>query len=364
MPLPLDTAEQIASRAAGLYETAFPPVPGVSGGIDARSPGTVAGVNTRIVGMAGFALRLYLEEQASELMPDTAVTNLSRHAAIWGVTRDQPTPGTGNLTVTASSAAFIPINASLSAPSGTVVTVTSATSIAAGATAAVPVQTSGYGAVQNQAAGVVFRFTSPIMGLNPQSGTVDSNGITGGTDLESTDSWRLRMLAKIRQPPSGGAAYDYIAWAKAAASTIQYVSVQANYGGLGNVGVIVAAADPGSSAPRVATSGELAEVTAYLTDPVRKPVCAVINVVGATLLPVAVTLHLNPDTPSNRIAAATALALFFLQDAQIGGTIYASRLDNAVSNGSGEYSHERTLPAADVTAGATQMPSLSTVTWV
>jgi uncharacterized phage protein gp47/JayE len=39
--------------------------------------------------------------------------------------------------------------------------------------------------------------------------------LTGGTDQETDDELRLRVLTRIRQPPMGGDADDYVAWALA-----------------------------------------------------------------------------------------------------------------------------------------------------
>jgi uncharacterized phage protein gp47/JayE len=39
--------------------------------------------------------------------------------------------------------------------------------------------------------------------------------VDGGVDEESDDDLRIRVLERIRQPPQGGAAHDYVRWAKA-----------------------------------------------------------------------------------------------------------------------------------------------------
>jgi uncharacterized phage protein gp47/JayE len=94
-----------------------------------------------------------------------------------------------------------------------------------------------------------------------------------------------------------------------------------------------------------------------------RPVTARAVVSAATLVPVPVTLSLNPNTALTQQAATAALQLFFAQGQKIGGTLYVSRLDNAVSNSDGEYSHERTAPAADVTCLPSQLLTLGTVTF-
>jgi uncharacterized phage protein gp47/JayE len=143
----------------------------------------------------------------------------------------------------------------------------------------------------------------------------------------------------------GGALNDYIVWAEAALTDVEYVSPIANMFGLGTVGVPFLMAGPvGPSAAEIAT------VQAYLTDPSRKPATAQVTALAGVLNPINITIHLNPDTTVIRAAATTALQYFFLQSAQIGATTYVSRLNNAISSGDGEYSHELLAPAADVPA--------------
>jgi uncharacterized phage protein gp47/JayE len=354
MPWPLPTPEQIADRASSVYEQTFP-------GIDARSANSLASTNARITGMSTFDLYLYQTYLAQELMPDTANDWLPRHADIWGVPQDQPTAAAGNMLFTSTGGAVVvPANTGLFATSGVIVLTQADATVPAGGSLLVAVTASEPGSQGNQPGGTVFTLIgAPLPGLNPQGGTLDSNGLTGGLDLEGIEAWRWRILDRIRLPPDGGAPDDYVTWAKASMPNVQYVSVQPNWGGLGNVGVIFA-----MSGPATPTTTEISALLTYLSVPSRKPVCATPVVLGATLMPVPVSIALNPDTPATRAAATNALNLFFTQDAAIGGTVYMSRLDNALSSASGEYSHERTLPAADVVMSATEIATLGPVTFL
>jgi uncharacterized phage protein gp47/JayE len=42
---------------------------------------------------------------------------------------------------------------------------------------------------------------------------VDANKLVNGSDIESIPDLRARLLERIQNPPSGGAAEDYVAWA-------------------------------------------------------------------------------------------------------------------------------------------------------
>jgi uncharacterized phage protein gp47/JayE len=345
---PLPAPGVIAGQVASVYESA----PGLAG-IDARSPNTLAGVNARAIEMAIFDLYLYQSYLAGELMPDTAIDTLDRHAAIWGVPRLQPTYATGTAPFLGTPGIVVPAGFLVVAPSQAIFQTLASGTIGGGGGVEIALRSLVTGAAQNLPTGTVCAAISPLGGLSPQSVVLD--GMSGGTDLEATEAWRSRILARIREPANGGSADDYVNWAKAALSTVAYAEVLPAWGGLGNVGVAIA-----MTGPRVATSGEIAIVAAYIAP--RRPVTANVTVLGATLVAVNISLHINPDNVATRAAVNAALALAFLRDAKIGGTTFMSRLDNAIS-GSGEYSHERFAPSADVAVTATQLPTLGSVSF-
>ncbi len=353
MALPMPAPGDIAARGAAVFEQALP-------GIDARTPNTVATTYTRVNEMTIFDLYLYLAYIQRELFVTTAQDYLPDHAAVWQVPRNQPTGAAGNVTVWGNVGAPFPAGAIFSVRGSNITYIaTAAVNIGADGTALVPVQAQVTGAAGNLAAGTVLTLASPIEYIYPQSGTVDANGLTGGADLEDIEDWRARILAVIRQRPMGGAQNDYVDWAEAALTGVQYVNPVGSMFGLGTVGVVILMAGPA-----VPTPTEIATVQAYIADPSRKPLTADVTVVAGTLNPVPVTLHLNPDTTLTRAAATTALQYFFMQSAAIGGTIYFSRLDAAIANGDGEYSHEMIAPTADVPAPSnTAMNTLGLVTF-
>jgi uncharacterized phage protein gp47/JayE len=348
--------DDLADQAASVYEAGFP-------GCDARSGLSLLSVSARLFAMGVFDAELFQARLAQELMPDTAVDWLYRHAAIWNVPQEQPVAASGFLSISAPSGFPVPSGLMLAAPNGVVVQTTAVVDAGVGNIAVVPVVAVVAGSAGNLAAGTVMTTVSPLAGLSAQTAPVNSAGIstqptaglTGGLDLEGVDSWRSRILAAIRTPAAGGASADYQAWVREVLPGA-YVSVVRGWVGAGSVGVIVAA--PG---PLVCSGAQITAIQNYLN--VEAPVTAEVVVVAASLWPVDVTLTLSPDSINNQTNALSALAQFFVGDAAIGGTIFVSRLDNAVSSASGEYSHERTLPAADQTAGNTQIPVLGTVTW-
>jgi uncharacterized phage protein gp47/JayE len=318
-------------------------------------------VNCRITELAMLDLYYYQGNIAVELMPDTAVNNLSRFGSIWGVPQDQAAAAEGNVILTGTVGDVVPSEIVLSYP-GTNITYesTAGGTIESGGTISVPVVATPAGTGGNLAAGTNLTVTTPVSGLTSQTGVVDSNGITGGVDLESTSSWRSRILARIRLPAMGGSVNDYETWTKAALVGVADVNVISGYGGLPNVGVVFAMAGPA-----VPTSGQVATVQAYLNEPSIKPVTAVPVVLACTLNPIAVTLHLVPDTPALRTAATAALALSFQQNATIGSTTTFASLENAVASTAGLTSYVLSVPSADVAAPSQlAINTLGTVTFV
>lgn len=359
---PIPAPGDIASRCAAVYEAYFPPNPvlGITG-IDARNDNTIATINCKITELAMLDLYYYQGNIAVELMPDTAEQNLSRFGAIWGVPQDQPAAATGNVVVTGTVGAAIPTAIVFSYPNSNLTyTSTAGGNIGAGGTLSVPVVATPAGSAGNQAAGTVLTISTPVGGLTAQQGVVDASGIAGGEDLESPASWRSRILARIRQPAMGGSQNDYVTWAKAALSGVGLVQVLGGYGGLPNVGVVIAMAGPA-----VPTAGQLATIQAYLNQPGIKPVTAVPVVLACVLNPVAVTVHLAPDTPTLRAGVTASLALCFAQNATIGGTITFASLENAIASVVGTGSYVLSVPAADTPAPSVlSVNTLGAVTFI
>jgi uncharacterized phage protein gp47/JayE len=351
---PIPAPATIASQAAGVYEGLFP-------GIDARSANSVAAANCRIVSLTGYDLYQMQVSLANELMVNTAVAWLPFHANIWQVPQLQPTPATGNAVFANASGAavVVPAGTLLSFATGWLYMTTAAVTIPAASTGSAPITSALAGTTYNLPAGTVLALVSPIGGITPSSATLDSNGAADGTDLETTDAWRARIVAEIGNPGDGGSLNDYVVWAKKAGAA--FVNVVPQAVGPGSVGIYIAG--PG---PSVASAQLVAAVQAYITGPSVKPTTARVLVMASTLMPENVTLHLNPDTALTRAAAVTGLELFFLQSAlqqnQTGqNVLYMSRLDSAISSASGEYSHERYAPAADLTFPPSQLFTLGAV---
>lgn len=351
---PIPTPPQLFNQAASVYETN----PALAG-IDARSANSVASTNCRLYALGSYDRYLMQANLAQELMPDTAVVWLPRHANIWGVPQLQPTPATGNAVFSGATGTPIPSGAILTYQTALYMT-TSSAEVGSEGTVSVPITSVQGGSAYNLPAGTTLNLVSAISGLNPQAGVLDSNGAANGTDLEEIEHWRGRILAAIRVAANGGSLSDYYQWA--ADGGAQYTNVVPN--GIGAGSVLIYIWGPG---PSVASDQLVTAVQNFIgvyngTPSGVRPVTANAVVVAGTLLAQNVTANIDPFTETTEASAGAAIALFFQQNAAGGAPLYYSRLDNAISNAADVFDDDLTTPSGNVTCLASQIIVLGTVT--
>lgn len=350
MTWPIPAPADIAEAGAAVLQSTFPDA-------DPRAPESVMAALCRILGLTLYDAYLFALSRAQELMPDTAVEWLERHADIWGVTRLPAVAAGGPVTFAGAAGTAIPAGTELRANDGAAFTTQALAMIGGGGTATVQILAVAAGAAGSLAAGTQVPLVSPIAGLSVQSATVAAGGLASpaGRDRETDEGLRDRLLRRIRTPPRGGAAADYEAWAREVPG-VERVRVESSWVGAGSVGVIVAMA--GGTVP---SGGDLDAVAAAIET--RRPVTATVVVAPIELVAINVSIGITPDTAAIRAAVAAALDLFFAR-ADIGAPLYATRLSEAVSAAAGEYAHEVVgLPAVTVLAPQ-QMPVLGTLTFV
>ena len=326
--------------------------------IDARSERSVLGAIARSNAGALYASHLHLRRIADELMPDTAEDWLSRHGGLWGVARRAATGAVGQVTFTGPAGGAIPSGVTLTLNGVRWITVASAT-LGSGGAATVSCSAVNTGAVGNVAAGMALALVSPLLTLSAQQAVVAAGGISGGADIESLDSWKARILAKIREPAHGGATFDYEYWAQ---QVIAYarLNVMRAWVGAGSVGVafVMPVAGGGVRAP---TTAEIKVLDDYLQ--VMKPVEAEVITLAGTLTPVNVTVAVSPNSQTAIDAATAAIKAWFLSaEFDLGAPLRLSRLSEAISAATGETYHRITAPAADVLTAQNEMLVLGTLT--
>jgi len=225
------------------------------------------------------------------------------------------------------------------------------------------------GADGNDDPGIILTFTSPIAGVG-STVTVSADGITGGTDEEEDDDLRERVLARKRQPPHGGADFDYEAWALEVGG-ITRVWTFPQYQGVGTIGVAFVR---DGDTPIIPNATQRAAVRSYIvehTDPgtgltVGCPVTAEPGLFIVELNPLAVNFEIGlyPNTAAVRTAVTNELTALIVREGGPGETIYLSEIGEAISLATGEERHRLVAPIIEVTATLNQVHMLGIITFV
>lgn len=316
-----------------------------------------AEVYARALSGAAHGLYGYIDWLSRQLIYDTADSDmLERWASIWGISRKAATAATGSVTFTGSNGAVIPSGTTLAAYDGQLYATTADATIAAG-TVVVAVTASAVGLAGNRATGQTFTLQSPISGV---IATAAAGAMTGGTDTETDDSLRSRLLARIQEPPHGGDKADYLAWTlEVPGVTRAWVYPQEL--GIGTVSVRFMMDD--SYVDGIPLAGDVTAVAAHI-DPVR-PVTAQVTVVAPVAVPLNFTIAaLSPASIAVQAAITQELKDLIAREAYPGGTIYLSHIREAISIAAGELDHSLTSPAANVVMTTGNISTFGTITWV
>ncbi|MFG6462252.1 baseplate J/gp47 family protein [Roseateles sp. DXS20W] len=349
MPFARPSLTDLIARAAADIEAALP-------GADARLRRSNLAVLGRMHAGAVHGLYGYLDWLAQQLMVDTAETVfLDRFAGIWGVQRVPAAFAAGPVSVTGTAGVVVPAGTQLQRSDGMGYTTTADAVLVAGA-ANVPVAALTAGVGGNADAGTRMAFTAPVSGVNTVA-AVAAGGLTQGADHEDDAALRGRVLARIQQPPMGGARNDYEAWAlEVAGVTRAWVYPLEN-----GPGTVVVRFVRDGDASLIPDSAEVAAVQAYIDE--LRPVCAQVTVEAPTQAALNMTIQLTPNTTAVRAAVQAELADVLQREAMPGGTILLSHLREAISVAAGETNSVLVTPTADVEHDPGEMPVLGTITW-
>jgi uncharacterized phage protein gp47/JayE len=312
---------------------------------------------------AGTTHLLYgrLDWSFRQLFPDTAETEfLDRWASIWGVQRYPATAAAGRVVWPAQANAQVPAGALMQRGDGVRYHADMGGSEHDGEIVLF-VQADEPGRDGNAEPGAVLRLSTTAAGVAVE-GTVEYPGLAGGADQQSDALLLQAVLLRIRQPPHGGAAFDYVRW------TLEVPGVTRAWcyplqNGAGSVTVRfmmdeVRANNPAGAG--IPTEADVVLVAAHI-DPVR-PVTARILVYPPIAYPVDVTIAgLEPDTPEIRDMIAEGLAQMLLQETEPGGSIYLSQWSAAIAFTPGVRRFVLVAPAAQVDVEVGEIVALGEV---
>lgn len=301
----------------------------------------------------------YIAWAVRQIFPDTAeAENMARWASIWGVQRTAATFAAGDVTFTGVDGSIIPEGTRLKRSDGVFYLTTESAMIMAG-TATAGVQAVNAGVLGNTDAGGALILVNSVAGVSTNA-AVAAGGIVDGLDSEADESLRTRLLDRIQQPPHGGAAFDYIKWAKELAGVTQAWA----YPGEAGTGTVTVRFVMDGQANIIPDAGKVAEVQAYIDAPERRPATAEVFVVAPVAVPVNFTIHIAPDTADVRANVEASLRDLLKRTAEPGGTILISKIREAVSVAAGENDNSVSVPSANVTNGTGEISTFGAITWI
>jgi uncharacterized phage protein gp47/JayE len=306
---------------------------------------------------ASHELHGHLQFIAQNVIYDTATSEyLDRWASIWLTTpRLAATPASGNVTITGENGVVIPVDSVFISSTGIEYISQADATISAG-TALLALVALTSGANTNLIAGSLLSLSTPITSVASVA-TVDASGLTQGADQEDDSKLRARLLARIQQPPHGGADYDYVNWAlEVPGVTRAWVYPQEL--GLGTVTVRFVRDNDVSIIP---DGAEVLAVYDYIE--ALRPVTADLTVVAPIAVPLDFTIAALPNTLAVKTAIETELRDLITRESKPAGTIYLSHIREAISIAAGENNYTMTLPNADVTNTVGNMTTFGTITW-
>jgi uncharacterized phage protein gp47/JayE len=340
---------------ADLLNRAFADIQSRLPGSDATLRRSNLNVLSRVHTAGVHGLYGFIAWLATQLIYDTAEAEyLERWASIWGINRLPASFATGTITMTGTNGVTIPALAELQRADGVLYTVNADVIIAAGvATAAVTAVETGQAG--NAATGYVLTLTSPIAGV---TATATAGVLSGGADAEKDAALRARFIARIQQPPHGGAKFDYEAWAlEVAGVTRAWVYPQE----LG-AGTVTVRFVRDNDAGLIPDAGEVAAVQAYIDN--LRPVTAAVSVVAPVAVALNLSIGVTPNTTVVKTAVTAELTDLISRESIPGGTLYLSHIRAAISAAAGETNYTMTAPAADVVSATGNITTLGTITWL
>lgn len=319
---------------------------------------SVENIIARVITMGVQMLDGHIAYIARQIHPTTAEAEYlySHHGALFDMPPKEPEAAKGAVTFTGVNGVTVPAGTLLRRADNMEYTL-DADALISGGTATGNVTAMEAGASGNAVVGVALTLPTPIAAVQ-STVTVSGDGLVGGVDVEPEDDYRERILERWRRPPHGGAAHDYIAWAKEVPG-ITRAWPYPNQQGPGTVTVIVVMDNKEGSI--IPSPSEVAVVQEHIE--AQRPVTGDVFVVAPTPIEVDFEINISPNSLVVQTAIQNELADLFLRESKPGGTLLISRIREAVSLAAGEFDHTMVSPTANVVRDFGEISVLGTITF-
>ncbi len=276
-----------------------------------------------------------------------------------GVIRKLDTASTGPVTFIGT--APIPLDTLMTHQNGLTYRVTESAEPAAGSVV-VTIVCEETGPQGDLDSGETLTLASSVPGVQPE-GT--SGDISGGADIESISSLLERLLFRKRNPPMGGAIYDYVAWCREVAGVTRAWAIDAYQGG-STVGYAFVFDDREDILPTTTDKTNMAAYIFRHQDPatgldVGRPGGIEAVDIPLMLKVTDLAIQLTPDTSENRTAVMQSLEAYWTSLSPA-STLYVSKVRTAIGEVDSVEDYQLDL-VADVTATTEELHALGVITW-
>ncbi len=359
MGFSIPNLSELATRTARSFRA------NLKGSDAALWPNNVAVVAKVIAGAVWepFSFLDYISRQIFVLTADGPF--IDRHAAEYGMARKPATFAEGSIILSGDAGVTVPSGLVVQRADGLrydVIT-SGTTNVDGNVTLGVRAQVAGKSG--NAPAGVGMSLIAPLDRIL-SAGEVAPSGVGLGADQESDESLRQRVWFRKKLPPHGGAAHDYVAWAREIGGVTRvFVDPVTATNGRASVGVWFLMDE--LYANGIPQGADVTRVSAYING--LRPAGAVVDVSAPTPITVNIVIDgLTPDSTAIRNAVVAELTDLFRRVCRVSTTtdpftLYRSKIIEAISIAAGEDHHLLTTPVADVVADTGQIPVLGTVTF-
>lgn len=324
-------------------------------------------------GMAGLShLQLgFLEWASKQIMPDTAEDEwLIRWATIFNLQLIDATFAEFNIDVTGNAGGTIDEEDIYQNALGFQYRPANQVTVPVGGSISVKLVALLPGIDSNMDVGGKVTLVSPVSNVNSESTITEI--VTVAANQETIESLRARVLNRMRLPPLGGSANDYITWAKEVAGVTRSW-VLPLYTGPGTVAVSFVTDGDDDIIP---TTPKVNEVRAYIEE--RKPVTALLTVFAPVAAPMDLNIKIKPNTADVQAAITSELNDLVRRDATLAGSykspgvtndgsLLLSKINQAISIAVGLEDHEiatiNGLAPANVVPADGELVTLGNITW-
>ncbi|ACI50357.1 Baseplate J family protein [Gluconacetobacter diazotrophicus PA1 5] len=314
----------------------------------------------------------YLDYISLQGVPFTATgTILENWGSLKGVVRDSAVAASGSITFSGTADTDIPAGSVITRNSDGLTFTTTASGVVG---SPVPIVASQTGVIGNTASGSGFTLSVAISGVSP-SLTLTSN-ITSGTDIETDDALRSRILAAFSTIPSGGTPTDHVNWLLEVPGVEQAwcapVPVQGNVVVCyimmsptnGNNGFPNGTDGVSSSDPRLpaATGDQLIAANATFS---LRPIGETMYISAPVPYPINITISgISNASAAQKSSISAALSNYLYSSGDpLGTSIYTTSLANVVEAAYGSSSFTLLSPADTVAIAQGGWPTLGTITY-